>query len=58
MRGIVFNAPRDVSVEDVPDPAIIEPGDALVRVTKAGICGTGVIFCMRMISRTLSTPMP
>ena len=40
MRGIVFNAPRDVSVEDVPDPAILEPGDALVRVTKAGICGS------------------
>jgi threonine dehydrogenase-like Zn-dependent dehydrogenase len=40
MRGIVFNAPHDVSVEDVPDPAILEPGDAIVRVTKAGICGS------------------
>jgi alcohol dehydrogenase len=40
MRGIVFNAPRDVSVETVPDPAIVEPEDAIVRVTKAGICGS------------------
>jgi threonine dehydrogenase-like Zn-dependent dehydrogenase len=40
MRGIVFNAPGDVSVETVPDPSIIEPGDAIVRVTKAGICGS------------------
>lgn len=40
MRGIVFNAPKDVSVETVPDPTILEPGDAIVRVTKAGICGS------------------
>lgn len=40
MRGLVYNAPGDVSVETVPDPAIVEPGDALVRVTKAGICGS------------------
>ena len=40
MRGIVFNAPGDVSVETVPDPTIVEPGDAIVRVTKAGICGS------------------
>jgi hypothetical protein len=40
MRGIVFNAPKDVSVETVPDPTILEPGDAVVRVTKAGICGS------------------
>ena len=40
MRGIVFNAPKDVSVETVPDPTIVEPGDVIVRVTKAGICGS------------------
>jgi threonine dehydrogenase-like Zn-dependent dehydrogenase len=40
MRGIVFNAPGDVRVETVPDPAIVEPSDAIVRVTKAGICGS------------------
>ena len=40
MRGIVFNAPEDVSVETVPDASILEPGDAVVRVTKAGICGS------------------
>ena len=40
MRGIVFNAPGDVRVETVPDPAILVPGDAIVRVTKAGICGS------------------
>jgi threonine dehydrogenase-like Zn-dependent dehydrogenase len=40
MRGTVFSAPGDVRVETVPDPAIVEPSDAIVRVTKAGICGS------------------
>jgi threonine dehydrogenase-like Zn-dependent dehydrogenase len=30
----------DVRIEDVPDPAIVEPTDALVRVTRACICGS------------------
>jgi threonine dehydrogenase-like Zn-dependent dehydrogenase len=30
----------DVRVEDVPDPSIVEPTDAIVRVTRACICGS------------------
>ena len=30
----------DVRVEDVPDPRILEPTDALVRITRACICGS------------------
>jgi threonine dehydrogenase-like Zn-dependent dehydrogenase len=30
----------DVRVEDVPDAHLIEPGDALVRVTRAAVCGS------------------
>jgi threonine dehydrogenase-like Zn-dependent dehydrogenase len=40
MRGIVWNGVRDVRVETVPDPTIVAPTDAIVRVTKASICGT------------------
>lgn len=40
MRGIVFNAPGDMRVETVPDPRIVNPTDAIVRVTLAGICGS------------------
>jgi threonine dehydrogenase-like Zn-dependent dehydrogenase len=29
----------DVRIEDVPDPSIVEPTDAILRVTRAGICG-------------------
>jgi threonine dehydrogenase-like Zn-dependent dehydrogenase len=30
----------DVRIEDVPDPSIVEPTDAVVRVTRACICGS------------------
>src|SRR4051794_19042849 len=30
----------DVRVEDVPDPRVLEPTDALVSVTRAAICGS------------------
>jgi threonine dehydrogenase-like Zn-dependent dehydrogenase len=30
----------DVRVEDVPDPSIVEPTDAIVRVTRGSICGS------------------
>jgi threonine dehydrogenase-like Zn-dependent dehydrogenase len=40
MRGLTFHANGDVRVEEVPDPGILEPTDALVRVTMAAICGS------------------
>src|SRR3954471_1050961 len=40
MRATVMYAAGDVRIEDVPDPAIVEPTDALVRVTRACICGS------------------
>ncbi|MGZ5213792.1 MAG: alcohol dehydrogenase catalytic domain-containing protein [Actinomycetota bacterium] len=40
MRAVVFDGVREVHVADVPDPAIEEPGDAVVRVTRTAICGS------------------
>ncbi len=40
MRAAVFHGPRDVRVERVPDPELKAPGDALVRITRAAICGS------------------
>src|SRR3954469_18742570 len=40
MRATVMYAAGDVRVEDVPDPSIVEPADAVVRVTDACICGS------------------
>jgi hypothetical protein len=33
-------AAGDVRVEDVPDPSIVEPTDAIIRVVRACICGS------------------
>src|SRR5436305_3218239 len=40
MRATVMHAAGDVRIEDVPDPSIVEPTDAIVRVTRACICGS------------------
>jgi threonine dehydrogenase-like Zn-dependent dehydrogenase len=40
MRATVMFEAGDVRIEDVPDAAIIEPTDAVVRVTRACICGS------------------
>lgn len=40
MRAIVYKKPNQVSVENVPDPKLESPTDAVVRITSAGICGS------------------
>jgi 2-desacetyl-2-hydroxyethyl bacteriochlorophyllide A dehydrogenase len=43
MRALVLTAPRRAAVQDVPDP-VAEPGQLVVDVERAGICGTDVEF--------------
>jgi threonine dehydrogenase-like Zn-dependent dehydrogenase len=40
MRGAVLYAPGDVRVEQRDDPKIIEPTDAIIRLTATCICGS------------------
>ncbi|WP_251152825.1 zinc-dependent alcohol dehydrogenase [Cellulosimicrobium sp. Marseille-Q4280] len=40
MRALTWQGRESVSVEDVPDPRIEEPTDAVVRVTSTAICGS------------------
>lgn len=40
MHATVIHAPHDIRVEEVPDPRIQLPGDAVVRVLRACICGS------------------
>ena len=40
MRATVMYGAGDVRVENVPDARLVEPTDALVRVTRACICGS------------------
>jgi threonine dehydrogenase-like Zn-dependent dehydrogenase len=40
MRATVMRQARDVRIEDVPDAAIRQPTDAVIRITRACICGS------------------
>ena len=40
MRATVMYGAGDVRVEDVPDPVLREPTDAVVRVLRSSICGS------------------
>jgi threonine dehydrogenase-like Zn-dependent dehydrogenase len=40
MKAVTWQGKRSVSVEDVPDPEIQEPTDAIIRVTTTNICGS------------------
>jgi threonine dehydrogenase-like Zn-dependent dehydrogenase len=40
MKAVTWHGKRDVRVESVPDPRILEPTDAIVRVTSTAICGS------------------
>ncbi len=40
MRAVVYNGPRDVSVDEVADARIEEATDAVVRITATNICGS------------------
>ncbi|RRO14196.1 glutathione-dependent formaldehyde dehydrogenase [Saccharopolyspora rhizosphaerae] len=40
MRALTWHGPRDVRVEDVPDPKLADDTDAIIRVTSSAICGS------------------
>ena len=40
MKAVVWHGKEDVRVDEVPDPKIAEPTDAIVRITSTAICGS------------------
>ncbi|MGB3928783.1 MAG: zinc-dependent alcohol dehydrogenase family protein [Sphingobium sp.] len=40
MKALVYHGPGQKSLDEHADPEILEPGDAIVRVTHTTICGT------------------
>jgi threonine dehydrogenase-like Zn-dependent dehydrogenase len=40
MKALVWHGKNDVRTERVPDPAILNPRDAIVRITSTAICGS------------------
>ncbi len=40
MRAVTFQAPNEVRVKDVPEPRLLDAGDAIVRIEATGVCGS------------------
>jgi threonine dehydrogenase-like Zn-dependent dehydrogenase len=40
MKAVTWHGRRDVRVDDVPDPTIEAPTDAIIRITSTAICGS------------------
>ena len=40
MKALAYQGPKHVAIVDKPEPRIEHPGDAIVRVTRAAICGS------------------
>src|SRR5205807_5795299 len=57
IKGAVLYAPRDVRFEERPDPTIIEPTDAIIRISAACVCGSDLWPYRGIASITEPTPM-
>jgi threonine dehydrogenase-like Zn-dependent dehydrogenase len=40
VKALVWHGKRDVRVDEVPDPSIQAPTDAIIRITSTGLCGS------------------
>jgi len=40
MRAVTFMAPGQVLVQEVPEPVLSHPRDAIVRIEASGVCGS------------------
>ena len=57
MRAIVMHGAGDVRIEDVPDAKLIKPTDAVIRVTRACICGSDLWPYKAMAAEDDDLPM-
>lgn len=54
MKAVVFRGIGDIRVEDVPEPKLQHPTDAIVRLTTSAICGTD----LHMVRGTMTEMVP
>jgi len=54
MKAVVFRGIGDIRLENVPEPKIQKPNDAIVRITASAICGTD----LHMVRGTMPGMIP
>lgn len=57
MKGAVLYGPRDVRFEERPAPAILQPTDAIIRITATCVCGSDLWPYRGLNPITSPTPM-
>jgi threonine dehydrogenase-like Zn-dependent dehydrogenase len=57
MLGTMLYGPQDVRFEERPDPTIIEPTDAIIRISAACVCGSDLWPYRGIAPITQPTPM-
>jgi len=57
VRGTVLYGPRDIRFEDRPEPKIIEPTDAVIRIAATCVCGSDLWPYRGIRSYDQPTPM-
>jgi len=57
MRGTVLYGPRDIRFEDRPEPTIMKPTDAIIRLSATCICGSDLWPYRGIQSIAQPTPM-
>ena len=50
MQAVVWHDIGDIRLEEVPEPQIRLPTDAIVRLTSSAICGTNLHFVRGTVS--------
>jgi threonine dehydrogenase-like Zn-dependent dehydrogenase len=50
MQAVVWHGVGDIRLDDVPEPQINRPTDAIVRITSSAICGTDLHFIRGTVS--------
>ncbi|WP_420137386.1 zinc-dependent alcohol dehydrogenase [Sphingomonas sp.] len=50
MKAVIFHGLGDIRIDDVPEPVIEAPTDAIVRLTASAICGTDLHFVRGTVS--------
>lgn len=50
MKAVVFHGVGDIRLDDVPEPTLQAPTDAIIRLTASAICGTDLHFVRGTVS--------
>jgi threonine dehydrogenase-like Zn-dependent dehydrogenase len=52
MKAVVYHGVGDIRLDDVPEPKLRDPADAIVRITQSAICGTDLHFARGTMPET------